>query len=178
MSACGIWVRWSAIFIESVAKKSSIHLETKRVFSWLLCLWFFRLRIFGLLCVLLVHCARRTFSAASAVKLMKVGVFVHNSIKKGTTIQAPPSPPGGLQWKQARWRRKSVLLTLQRRSNPPPCLFLRMSPCQQALPTTVASKLFNAIRRHYCCFNLPVGTVKQEPKKITYPAYKDPFTYI
>lgn len=34
VSASGIWVRWSAIFIQSIARKTSIHLETKRVFSW------------------------------------------------------------------------------------------------------------------------------------------------
>lgn len=34
VSASGIWVRWSAIFIQIVARKTSIHLETKRVSSW------------------------------------------------------------------------------------------------------------------------------------------------
>lgn len=34
VSASGIWVRWSAIFIQIVARKTSIHLETKRASSW------------------------------------------------------------------------------------------------------------------------------------------------
>lgn len=34
VSASGIWVRWSSIFIQIVARKTSIHLETKRVSSW------------------------------------------------------------------------------------------------------------------------------------------------
>lgn len=33
VSASGIWVRWSAIFIQIVARKASIHLETKRASS-------------------------------------------------------------------------------------------------------------------------------------------------
>lgn len=33
VSASGIWVRWSAIFIQIVARKTSIHLKTKRAFS-------------------------------------------------------------------------------------------------------------------------------------------------
>lgn len=33
VSASGIWVRWSAIFIQIIARKTSIHLEIKRVFS-------------------------------------------------------------------------------------------------------------------------------------------------
>lgn len=34
VSASGIWVRWSAIFIQIIARKTSIHLETKRASSW------------------------------------------------------------------------------------------------------------------------------------------------
>lgn len=34
VSASGIWVRWSAIFIQIAARKISVHLETKRVSSW------------------------------------------------------------------------------------------------------------------------------------------------
>lgn len=35
VSVSGIWVRWSAFFIHSVARKNSIHLETKRASSCL-----------------------------------------------------------------------------------------------------------------------------------------------
>lgn len=34
VSASGIWVRWSPIFIQIVARKTSIHLDTKRASSW------------------------------------------------------------------------------------------------------------------------------------------------
>lgn len=34
VSASGIWVIWSLIFIQIVARKTSIHLETKRPSSW------------------------------------------------------------------------------------------------------------------------------------------------
>lgn len=34
VSASGIWVRWSAIFIRIVARKTSIHLETERASCW------------------------------------------------------------------------------------------------------------------------------------------------